>query len=59
MLAVAARYAIVSSTKLVIDLRPEWLLISGLIGIIAGALGALYPAVSAAKLDAVEALSYE
>jgi len=57
--AVAARYAIVSSTKLVIDLRPEWLLISGLIGIVAGALGALYPAISAAKLDAVEALSYE
>jgi len=59
VLAVISRYAIVASTKLVIDLRPEWLLISGLIGVVAGAIGALYPAVTAANLDAVEALSYE
>ena len=59
VLAVIARYAIVSTTRLVIDLRPEWLLISGLIGVMAGMVGALYPAVTAANLDAVEALSYE
>jgi putative ABC transport system permease protein len=59
VLAVIARYAIVASTRLVIDLRPEWLLISGLIGVLAGMIGALYPAATAANLDAVEALSYE
>jgi putative ABC transport system permease protein len=59
VLAVIARYAIVASTRLVIDLRPEWLVISGLIGLLAGGIGALYPAVAAANLDAVEALSYE
>jgi len=59
ILAAISRYAIVNSTRLVIDLRPEWLLISGLIGVLAGLAGALYPAMTAANLDAVEALSYE
>jgi len=59
ILAIVSRYAIVSSTRLVIDLRPEWLLISAVIGVLAGVAGALYPALTAANLDAVEALSYE
>jgi putative ABC transport system permease protein len=59
ILAIVSRYAIVTSTRLVIDLRPEWLIISGLIGVLAGVAGALYPALTAANLDAVEALSYE
>jgi putative ABC transport system permease protein len=58
-LAVISRSAIVATTRLVIDLRPEWLITSGLIGVLAGMIGALYPAVTAANLDAVEALSYE
>jgi putative ABC transport system permease protein len=57
--SVVAKYCIEAGTQLKIDLQPKWLLISALIGLIAGALGALYPAYSAAKLDAVEALNYE
>jgi putative ABC transport system permease protein len=54
-----AKYFIEANTQLKIDLQPRWLLISALIGLLAGALGALYPAFSAASLDPVEALSYE
>jgi putative ABC transport system permease protein len=36
-----------------------WAVASALIGLLGGALGALYPAVRAANLDAVSALSYE
>jgi putative ABC transport system permease protein len=37
----------------------SWAITAGLIGLIGGALGALYPAVRAANLDAVSALAYE
>jgi ABC-type antimicrobial peptide transport system permease subunit len=40
-------------------LQPQWLLGSALIGIAAGVFGALYPAMRAANLDPIEALSYE
>jgi putative ABC transport system permease protein len=36
-----------------------WAIASALIGLLGGAIGALYPAVRAANLDAVSALSYE
>jgi putative ABC transport system permease protein len=36
-----------------------WAVAAGLIGLVGGAIGALYPAVRAANLDAVSALSYE
>ena len=36
-----------------------WAVASALIGLLGGAIGALYPAVRAANLDAVSALSYE
>jgi ABC-type antimicrobial peptide transport system permease subunit len=36
-----------------------WALASAAIGLLGGALGALYPAVRAANLDPVSALSYE
>ena len=44
-----------------IEVAVSWqlVLITLVIGLIGGALGALYPAMKAAKLDAVEALSYE
>ena len=54
-----AKYAIEANTQLKIDLQPKWLLISAGIGLLAGVLGALYPAFSAARLDPVEAISYE
>jgi len=57
--SVGAKYGIEARTQLKIDLQPKWLLISALIGLLAGALGALYPAMSAASVDPVQALSYE
>lgn len=44
---------------LVFEYAWSWALTAGLIGLIGGALGALYPAVRAANLDAVSALAYE
>ena len=37
----------------------RWALTAAVIGLLGGALGALYPAIRAANLDAVEALAYE
>jgi putative ABC transport system permease protein len=42
-----------------IEIKPLILTITFLVGLAGGALGALYPALRAARLDAVEALNYE
>lgn len=44
---------------LVFEYAWTWAITSGVIGLLGGALGALYPAVRAANLDAVSALAYE
>ena len=59
LIAVAGKYWIEGNTRLRIDLQPKWLLISALIGLAGGLVGALYPALRAASLDPVEALDYE
>ena len=58
-LTYAARFALVRVSTLSVDIEPRWILFSLLIGLIGGTIGALYPALRAARQDAVEALSYE
>lgn len=59
LLTLAARFAVTRSTTLIIDIEPRWLLIALGVGLIGGTIGALYPALRAARQDAVDALSYE
>jgi putative ABC transport system permease protein len=55
----AARYAIMSLTSLNVEIQPYWVAVSLGIGLLGGTLGAIYPALRAARQDPVEALSYE
>lgn len=55
----ALRAVLLRTTTLVIEVDQVLILQTLAVGLIGGALGALYPALRAAKLDAVEALSYE
>ncbi|MBA3805863.1 MAG: ABC transporter permease, partial [Acidobacteria bacterium] len=59
VLTLAARFIVMRLTSLTVDIEPRWLVFSLIIGLLGGTLGALYPALRAARQDAVEALSYE
>jgi putative ABC transport system permease protein len=59
VLTLAARFVVMRATSLTVDIEPQWLLVSLGIGLLGGTLGALYPALRAARQDPVEALSYE
>ena len=59
LLTLAARFAVMRVTSLTIEIEPRWILIALGVGLIGGTIGALYPALRAARQDAVEALSYE
>ncbi|HSI88633.1 MAG TPA: ABC transporter permease [Pyrinomonadaceae bacterium] len=59
ILTLAARWALNQVTTLEVEISPVVLSIVLVVGLLGGALGALYPAMRAARLDAVEALSYE
>ena len=59
VLTLAARFLVMHMTTLTVDIEPRWLGVSLLIGLLGGTLGALYPALRAARQDPVEALSYE
>jgi putative ABC transport system permease protein len=54
-----ARLGVMRMTTLVVEIEPRWIAIAFLVGIVGGSIGALYPALRAARQDAVEALSYE
>jgi putative ABC transport system permease protein len=54
-----ARLGVMRMTTLVVEIEPRWIGIALLVGIVGGTVGALYPALRAARQDAVEALSYE
>ncbi len=58
-LTLAARVAVMRMTSLTVEIEPRWIAIAFLVGIVGGSVGALYPALRAARQDAVEALSYE
>lgn len=55
----AARLGVMRMTTLVVEVELRWVLIALLVGIVGGTIGALYPALRAARQDAVDALSYE
>jgi putative ABC transport system permease protein len=59
LLAVAGKFAITRLTPISVELEPLWLFYALGLGLLAGAFGALYPAVRAANQDPVTALAYE
>ncbi|MBA3634251.1 MAG: ABC transporter permease [Acidobacteria bacterium] len=59
ILTVVLRFILTWVTTLTVELSPLVLTLVFIIGLLGGALGALYPALRAARLDAIEALSYE
>jgi putative ABC transport system permease protein len=59
VVALVAKFGIEQMTSLRLEFHWTWILASALVGLSAGAIGALYPAVRAANQDAVKALSYE
>ena len=59
VLTLVVRFAVMRTTSLVVEIEPRWIIISFVVGLLGGTLGALYPALRAARQDAVEALAYE
>ena len=59
LLTFGARFALMRASSLTVEIEPRWILVSLVIGLLGGTIGALYPALRAARQDAVDALSYE
>jgi putative ABC transport system permease protein len=58
-LSLAGKLLITRLTTLNVQLEPIWLFYALILGMLAGVLGALYPALRAANQDPVQALAYE
>jgi putative ABC transport system permease protein len=58
-LALAARFAIMRSTLLEIEIEWQWVAVASGIALFGGTIGAIYPALRAAQQDVVAALNYE
>ncbi len=56
---IVLKYILIEWTTLNVQIEPYTVLSIVLSGVLSGAVGALYPALRAARLDAVEALNYE
>ena len=59
LLTLLVRFAVMRTTSLVIEIEPQWIAVAFGVGLVGGTIGALYPALRAARQDAVEALAYE
>ncbi len=59
LLTLIARVAVMRVTSLTVEVEPRWIGVALAVGVVGGSLGALYPALRAARQDAVDALSYE
>jgi len=59
ILTFVLRFLLTRITTLEVEVSMTIIVVTFVVGLIGGALGALYPAMRAARLDAVEALSYE
>ena len=59
ILTFVLRFALTRVTTLEVEMSAWVMLLTFVVGMIGGAIGGLYPAMRAARLDAVEALSYE
>jgi ABC-type antimicrobial peptide transport system permease subunit len=59
VLTYVLRFALTQITTLEVEMSGWVIGLTFVVGLIGGALGGLYPAMRAARLDAVEALSYE
>ena len=59
LLTLLARFAVMRMTNLIVEIEPRWIAIAFGVGLVGGTIGALYPALRAARQDAVDALSYE
>jgi putative ABC transport system permease protein len=59
LLTLLLRFAVMRTTSLVVEIEPFWIAVAFGVGLLGGTIGALYPALRAARQDAVEALGYE